>query len=51
MYLTHNKGTSVVAKRFIRTLTNKIYKYMISVSTNVYIDLLDDIVDEYNTYQ
>ena len=32
MYLTHNEGESVVAKRLIRTLKNKIYKYMTSVS-------------------
>ena len=25
MYSTHNEGKSVVAKRFIRTLKNKIY--------------------------
>ena len=28
MYLTHNKGRSVVAERFIRTLKIKIHKYM-----------------------
>ena len=38
MYSTHNEGKSVVAERFIRTLKNKIYKYMTSVSKNVYID-------------
>ena len=48
MYSTHNEGKSVVAERFIRTLKNKIYKYMTSVSKNVYIDQLDDIVNEYN---
>ena len=47
MYSTHNEGKSVVAERFIRTLKNKIYKYMTSISKNVYIDKLDDIVDEY----
>ena len=31
MYLIHMKGKSVVAKRFIRTLKNKIYKYMTSM--------------------
>ena len=52
MYSKHNEGKSVVAERFIRTLKNKIYKYMTSVSKNVYIDKLDDIVNEYdNTYQ
>ena len=48
VYLTHNEGKSVVAERFIRTLKNKIYKYMTSISKNVYIDKLDDIVDAYN---
>ena len=38
MYSTHNEGKSVVAERFIRTLKDKIYKYMTSVSKNVYID-------------
>ena len=48
MYLIHNEGKSVVAERFIKTLKNKIYKYMTSISKNEYIDKLDDIVDEYN---
>ena len=48
MYSTHNEGKSVVAERFIRTLESKIYKYMTSISKNVYIDKLDDIVNEYN---
>ena len=48
MYSTNNEGKSVVAERFIRTLKSKIYKYMTSVSKNVYIDKLDDIVNEYN---
>ena len=48
MHSIHNEGKSVVAERFIRTLKTKIYKYMTSVSKNVYIDKLDDIVNEYN---
>ena len=48
MYSTHNAGKSAVAERFIRALKNKIYKYMTSVAKNVYIDQLDDIVDECN---
>ena len=48
MYSAHNEGKSVVAEGFIRTLKSKIYKYMTSISKNVYIDKLDDIVDEYN---
>ena len=30
MYSTNNEGKSVIAERFIRTLKNKIYKYMTS---------------------
>ena len=48
MYSIHNEGKSVVAERFIRTLKTKIYKYMTSISKNVYIDKLDDIVNKYN---
>ena len=48
MYSIYNEGKSVVAERFIRTLKTKIYKYMTSISKNVYIDKLDDIVNEYN---
>ena len=48
MYSIHNEEESVVAERFIRTLKNKIYKYITSVSKKVYIDKLDDIVGEYN---
>ena len=46
MYSMHNEGKPVVAERFIRILKNKIYKYMTSISTNVYIDKLDDIVNK-----
>ena len=48
MYSTHNEGKSVVAERFIRALKNKIYKYMISISRNEYIDKLDVKVKKYN---
>ena len=47
MYSTYNAGKSVVAERFIRTLKNKIFKYMTAVSKNVYFDVLDDIVNRY----
>ena len=47
IYSTHNEGKPVVAERFIRILKNKIYKSMASVSKNVYIEKLDDIVDQY----
>ena len=32
----------------MRTLKNEIYKYMNSISKNVYIDQLDDTVNKYN---
>ena len=48
MYSIHKERKSVVAERFIRTLKTKNYKYMTSVSKNVYIDKLDDMVNEYN---
>ena len=48
MYSTHNEGKSLVAERFIRTIKNKIYKHMTSISKNKYIDKLDDIVNKYN---
>ena len=48
MFSTSNEGKSVIAKRSIRTLKNKIYKCMTSLSKNVYVDRLDDIVKEYN---
>ena len=48
MYSTHNEGKSVIAERFIRNTKNKIYKYMASVSKNVFIDKLHDIVNKYN---
>ena len=48
MYSTYNEGKSVVAERLIRTLKNKTYKHMTAISENVYFNVLDDIVDEYN---
>ena len=48
MYSTHKSGKSVVAERFIRTLKNKIYKYMTSMSKSVYINKLDGLVNKYS---
>lgn len=48
MYSTHNEEKSIAFERFIRTLKNKIYENSTSISKNVYIDGLDDIVNEYN---
>ena len=48
MYSTFNEGKSVVAERFIRTLKNKLYKHMSATGKNVYFEVLDDVVNEYN---
>ena len=48
IYSTYNEGKSVVAERFIRTLKNKLYKHMTATGKNVYYDVLDDVVNEYN---
>ena len=47
MYSTHNEGKSDVAERSIRTLKNTIYKHITSISKNVHVDKLDDLVKEY----
>ena len=48
MYSTYNEGKSVAAERFIRTLKNKLYKHMTATGKNVYYDVLDDVVNNYN---
>ena len=48
IYSIHNEEKSVVTERFIRTIKDKVYKYMTLISKNMYIDKLDDIVNEYN---
>ena len=48
MYSTYNEEKSVVAVRFIRTLKNKIYKYITAVSKIGYFDVENDVVDKYN---
>ena len=47
MYSTYIEGKSVVAERLIRTLKSKIFKHIIS--KNVYFDVLDNIVNKYNS--
>ena len=48
MHSVHNEGKLVVSERFIRTSKKEIYKYMTAISKNIYIDKLDDILNEYN---
>ena len=49
MYSTFNEGKPVVAERFIRTLKNKINKHMTAISKNVFFNVLDDMVNRYNS--
>ena len=48
MYSAHNEGKSVIVERFIRNLKIRIYKHMTSISKNVYIDKLDEIINKCN---
>ena len=48
IYSIHNEGNSFLAEKFIRTLKNKISKYMTVVSKYVPINMLDETVDKYN---
>ena len=48
IYSTHNKGKFVVAEKCIRTIKDTIYKYLTSISKNVHIHKLEDIVNKYN---
>ena len=51
MNSTTDERKSVSAKRFIRILWNKIYKYIITcfdIKKYIYNDKLDDLVNEYN---
>ena len=48
IYSTYNEGKSAATERFIRTLKNKIFKHMTTISKSVYFDVLDNIVDKYN---
>ena len=45
MYSIRNEGKFVAVERFIRTRKIKIYKYLISVLRNMYIDKVDAIVN------
>ena len=48
IYSTHNGGKALVAEQFIRTLEEKIYKYITAISKNVYINKLPGLVKQYN---
>ena len=44
----HNERKSFIVERLIRTLKHNIYKYITSLSEDVYIEKLEDIVNKYN---
>ena len=51
MYSTFNEGKAVVLERFNRTLKDKMYKYFTANNTYKYVDVLPDLINEYNNYK
>ena len=47
-YSTENEEKSSVVERWIRTMKEKMWKYFSAKSTNVYMNVLSDLVKEYN---
>ena len=48
LYSTENEEKCSVVERWIRTMKEKMWKYFTANSTNVYINVLSDLVKEYN---
>ena len=48
LYSTENEEKSSVVERWTRTMKEKMWKYFLANSTNVYINVLPDLVREYN---
>ena len=48
LYSTENEEKSSVVERWIRTMKEKMWKYFLANSTNVYMNVLPDLVREYN---
>ena len=48
LYSTENKEKSSVVQRWIRTMKGKMWKYFTANSTNVYMNVLSDLVKDYN---
>ena len=48
MYATHNERKPDIAERFIRTIKNRVCKYINSISKNMYTDKIGDTVLKYN---
>ena len=48
LYSTENEEKSSVVERWIRTMKEKMWKYLTANFTNVYMNVLSDLVKEYN---
>jgi hypothetical protein len=48
LYSTENEEKSSVVERWNRTMKEKMWKYFSTNSTSVYINVLDELVDQYN---
>ena len=48
MYSTFNKVSPLLLRGLLELQKNKIFKHMTTISKNVYIDVLNDIVNRYN---
>ena len=48
LYSMENEEKSSVAERWKRTRNEKMFKYISANSTRKYIDILDELVEEYN---
>ena len=48
LYSTENEEKSSVVERWIRTMKEKMWKYFTDNNTNVYVDILRDLVEDYN---
>ena len=48
LYSTENEEKSAIVERWIRTMKDRMYKYFTANNTNVYIDVLDELVKRYN---
>ena len=48
LYATENEEKSSIAERWIRTMKEKMFKYFTDYNTNKYIDVLPELVEDYN---
>ena len=47
-FVTHNEKQANYVERFIKTIKNKIFKYMVEKNSPRYIEVLPKIVHSYN---